>query len=170
VTREVKSMSRSDLDTVDEPILRQIQPRPFGWNAVDSDHITIAYDHPSETLLMHLFERRRPTVSVPVERYLYALVDLESEQVVGILIEGFLAQAVKEHSDEISILDHAELRGIAPFEVQALQRELLGSWQTLPGSATAIRALDASRDKNQPVMRLLEAEKARWGLLDTTAA
>lgn len=159
-----------DLDTVDEPVLRLIRPRPFRWEDVGLDQIAISYDRPSDTLLVHLFGRSLPSVSVPVERYLYALVDPESEQIIGIHIEGFLTQAVKEHSDEISILDHAELRGITPFEVRALQRELLGSWQPLPDRANAVRALDASRDKKQAVMLLLDAEKARWELLDTTAA
>ncbi|MDQ2651498.1 MAG: hypothetical protein M3Z20_00510 [Chloroflexota bacterium] len=169
VTREAKSTSRSDLDTVDEPDLRQIQPRPIRWDDVDSAHIAISYDRTSDTLLIHLFGRRQPSVSMPIEGHLYALVDPESERIVGIHIERFLAQAVKEHPAEIAILDHAELRGITPIEVRGLQRETLGSWQPLPGSASAVRVLEASRDKKQAVTRLLDAEKARWGLLDTTA-
>lgn len=142
-------MKSVDLDPVDEPLLCRMEPRPFLWDDVDSAQIAIAYDRLSDTLLIHLFGRRRPSVSVPADRYLYALVDPESEQIIGIHIEGFLAQAVKEHPDEISALDHAELRGITPFEVRALQRELLGSWQPLPDRANAVRALDGSRERSR---------------------
>ncbi|MCA9879078.1 MAG: hypothetical protein KC442_14905 [Thermomicrobiales bacterium] len=124
-------MNPADLDTVDEPVLRQIQPRPFRWDDVDPGKIAIAYDRPSDTLLIHLFGRGRPAVSVLVDRYLYALADPESDQIVGIHIEGFLAQAVKEHPQEIAVLDHAKLRGITPVEVWGLQRDILGSWPPL---------------------------------------
>lgn len=118
-------MNSADLDSVDEPILRKIRPRPFCWDDIDPDSIVISYDRPSDTLLIHLFGRGRPSVSVTIDRYFYALVDPETEHTLGIHIEGFLAQAVKEHPVEISLLDHAELRGITPIEVRELQREIL---------------------------------------------
>lgn len=164
------TMDSLDLDTVDEPVLRQIQPRPFRWDDVDSAQIAISYDRPSDTLLIHLFGRRRPSVSVPVDRYLYVLVDPESAQVVGIHIEGFLAQAVSEHPSEIAILDYAELRGITPIEVRALQREFMDSWRPLPGHRNAVAPPTGMRDKLRAVALILDAEKLPWRPLGSSVA
>jgi len=165
------AVSRTDdMQSVDEPVLRQIQPKPFRWDALDPAKIVISYDRSSDTLLIHLFGRGRPSISVPIERYLYAMVDPESEKIIGVHIEGFLAQAVPEHPGEIEILDHAELRGITPVEVRALQREVLGTWHPLPGRTRAVLAPDTPADKTRAVSLLLSAENARWGLPDTSAA
>lgn len=163
-------MNSADLDSVDGLILRQIQPRPFHWDDIDSAQIAISYDRASDTLLIHLFGRGRPTVSVPVDRYLYALVDPETEHTLGIHIEGFLAQAVKEHPDEIALLDHAELRGITPIEVRELQREVLGSWRSLPGHVNAVYAQETPPDKKGAVLLLLHAEYPKWRTLGKSAA
>lgn len=140
------------------------------WDGVDSDSIVIAFDRLSDTLLIHLFGRGQPSVSVPVDRDLYALVDTESKHIVGIHIEGFLAQAVKEHPDEILLLDHAELRGITPIEVRALQRDVLGSWQSLPGHINAVSAQETPPDKKGAVLLLLHTEHPKWRTLGTSAA
>lgn len=163
-------MKSTDKRASDDPSLRQIQPRPFLWEDVDSNRVAISYDCPSDTLLIHLFGRHQPSVSVPIARYLYALVDPESEQIVGVHVEGFLAQAVKEHPDELAILDHAELRGISPIEVRGLQREILGRWEPLPGKTRAVFAPEVSRDKKEAAMLLMEAENVRWGTRDMSAA
>lgn len=159
-----------ELETVDEPILRKVNLRPIQWDAITPAHIAIAYDRPSDTLLIHLFGRGRPAVSVPVDRYLYALVDLESERTVGLHIEGFLAQAVKEHPELIAILDHAELRGITPIEVRTLQRELLGSWSPLPERRDVVVAPQEVRDKVGAIMRLLAVVGADWMVSGRPAA
>lgn len=152
------AMKTSELETVDEPVLRALKPKPVYWETVDPRSIAISYDRPSDTLLIHLFGSGRPTVSVPIDRYPYALVDPATEHMLGIHIEGFLAQAVKEHPDEIAILDHAELRGITPIEVRELQREALGSWRSLPGHVNAVYAQETPPDTKVAVWQLLQAE------------
>jgi hypothetical protein len=164
------AMKTSELETVDEPVLRALKPRPVRWEAVDPRSIVISFDGPSDTLLIHLFGRGRPTVSVPIDRYLYALVDPETEHTLGIHIEGFLAQAVKEHPGEIALLDHAELRGITPIEVRELQREVLGSWRSLPGHMNAVYAQETPLDKKGAVLLLLHAEHPKWRTLGKSAA
>lgn len=163
-------MSPTSLDNSGEPVLRQFQPHSFRWADVDPDKIAISYDRPSDTLLIHQFGRGQPSVSVPIDRYLYALVDPETEHTLGIHIEGFLAQAVKEHPDEIALLDHAELRGITPIEVRVLQREVLGSWRSLPGHVNAVDAQETPPDRKGAVLLLLQAEHPKWRTLDTSAA
>lgn len=164
------AMKTSELETVDEPVLRPLKPKTVQWDAIDSTQIVISYDAPSDTLLIHLFGRGRPSVSVPVDRYLYALVDPETEHTLGIHIEGFLTQAVKEHPDEIVLLDHAELRGITPIEVRELQQKVLGSWRSLPGHTNAVYAQETPPDKKGAVLLLLQAEHTKWRTLGRLAA
>jgi hypothetical protein len=161
----------NELESVEEPVLRQFHPKPFHWDAVDPEKVVISYDRRSDTLLVHLFGRGRSSVSVHIDRYLYAMVDPESEEIIGVHIEGFLSQAVKEHPQEIVILDHAELRGITSIEVRALQREVLRSQRQQAQWLPAIRALSSSFDRSRAVALLLAAEeKERWGIPDTSAA
>src|SRR3712207_3966934 len=115
-----------EIESVAEPVLRHIDPKPFRWDAVDPNKAVLSYDRPSDTLLVHLAGRGRPSISVPVDRYLYVMVDPDTEEVIGIHIEGFLAQAVKEHPRQIDILDYGALRGITSGEVRALQTKTLG--------------------------------------------
>lgn len=107
---------------------------------------------------------------MPVDRYLYAIVDPETEHTLGIHIEGFLTQAVKEHPAEIVLLDHAELRGITPIEVRELQQKVLGSWRSLPGHTNAVYAQETPPDKKRAVLLLLQAEHPKWRTLGKSAA
>ncbi|MCA9863286.1 MAG: hypothetical protein KC432_09705 [Thermomicrobiales bacterium] len=107
---------------------------------------------------------------MPVDRYLYALVDPETEHTFGIHIEGFPAQAVEEHPGEIALLDHAERRGITPVEGRELLREILGSWQSLPDHANAAYAMETPPDRKGAVLPLLQAEHPKWRTLGTSAA
>jgi hypothetical protein len=104
--------ARHDIKRGDDPVLRGFHPKPVTWESVDPTRVLIRYDRPSDTLLMHLFGRDRNSVSVPIDRYLYVMVDPDTEETIGVHIEGFLAQAVKEHPRHIDLLDYAELRGL----------------------------------------------------------
>jgi hypothetical protein len=159
-----------ELESVAEPVLRQIHPKPFHWDAIDPEKITISYDRPSDTLLVHLFGRGRPSISVPIDRYLYVMVDPDTEDVIGIHIEGFLAQAVPEHPQQIAILDFAELRGMTPGEVRALQRERLGLRHLLAAEVRAALARRTPEDKTKAVSLLLGDETTRLGLHGIPAA
>lgn len=159
-----------ELESVEEPVLRQFRPKPFRWDEVDPETMAISYDRRSDTLLVHLFGRGRPSVSVPIRRYLYAMVDPDSEEIIGIHIEGFLSQAVKEHPQEIALLDYAELRGITPAEVRELQRSALGIWRPLIVQLRAALTSDSAIDKTKAVSLLLDAEDVRWSVPGIPAA
>lgn len=159
------AMSTSEeLESVEEPVLRQIEPQPFRWDAIDPEKVVISYDRKSDTLLVHLFGQGRPSISVPIERYLYAMVDPKSEQIIGVHIEGFLSQAVKEHPWEIMILDYAELRGITPIEVRVMQRKEASAWKKWNRSGHRLPS------KQDVVARMLAAEKMNWSIHGTSAA
>jgi hypothetical protein len=159
-----------ELESVEEPVLRQFRPKPLRWDEVDPETMVISYDRRSDTLLVHLFGRRRPSVSVPIRRYLYAMVDPDSEEIIGIHIEGFLSQAVREHPQEITLLDYAERRGITLAEVRELQRGALGIWRPLIVQLRAALASASAIDKMKAVSLLLDAEDVRWSLSGIPAA
>jgi hypothetical protein len=162
--------AHDELESVAEPVLRQIRPKRFHWDAVDPDKVIIRYDRPSDTLLVHLFGRGRPSISVPVDRYLYVMVDPDTESIIGIHIEGFLAQAVKEHPRQIEILDYAELSGMTVGEVRTQQREILGSWRQLAALLREALTRTAPHNKARLISLLLGAESERWGLPGKQAA
>lgn len=162
--------TQDEIESVAEPVLRQIHPKPLSWDTVDLEKVVIRYDRPSDTLLVHLFGRGRSSISVPIDRYLYVMVDPDTEEIIGIHIEGFLTQAVKEHPRNIDILDYAELRGMTPGEVRALQRETLGIRHQLAALLRSALTRTVPNDKAQAVSLLFETDPERWRLLGIPAA
>ena len=109
------------VDPAEEFVPGQIEPKPFHREDIDPAGIVVSFDRRSDTLLIHLFGRGLETISVPVGNHLYALVTPDTETTVGFQIEGFLAQAVRDDPESVTLLDYAELRGITPADVRELQ-------------------------------------------------
>lgn len=105
------------------------------WDQIDTSRIAVTYDRLSDTLLVHLYGRHVPSVSVPLEMYDYALVSFDGWEVNGVQIEGFLSHAIRDEPNLIKMLDVAELRGITPAEVWDIRSAVV---QTLPNSADAV--------------------------------
>jgi hypothetical protein len=137
----------------------QTDPKPVDLADLDPARIQISFDRRSDTLLIHLFGRDRDTISVPVAKYLYVLVDPETEQVIGVHIEGFLAQAVKDVPAAIALLDFAELRGISPAEVRALSAD-----QPLRTTDSPTMCQTIQERRRDAVISFIAAEQARWNL------
>jgi hypothetical protein len=142
---------------------KKVDFKPLDLRSVNPSWIEISFDRRSDTLLIHLFGRDRDSISVPIAKYLYLLVDPETEQVIGLHIEGFLAQAVKDVPAAIALLDFAELRGITPAEVR-----LLG---TQPGGELPLLTMDPSsmlqtiqERRRDAIVSFIAAEQARWNL------
>jgi hypothetical protein len=152
------------IDPMEEFVPRQIDPKPFRREDIDPAKIVVSYDRRSDTLLIHLFGRGRDTISVPVAKYLYAMVAPDTETILGFHIEGFLAQAVKDTPEAITLLDHAELRGITPAEVRALQRTTLGVRHQLVARLRTLLAKSAQAQRTQTVAAFIDAERSRWDL------
>ncbi|MBA2277960.1 MAG: hypothetical protein H0W06_09390 [Chloroflexia bacterium] len=124
---------------------RTFQPRWPKLSELDADRLVLDFDHESDTLLLHFYDEIRPSISVPLDDHYLALVDPVTEEVVGIQMEGFLAQVAFELP---SVLDLADVIGLSPDERQRLQagltprhrkRALLESLfgHVAPGSDTA---------------------------------
>lgn len=101
------------------------------WPALDrvlAEHqYTLAYDGVSDTLFFDFYGPGRPAVSVEIERgdhdYLFQRVDVETEEVVGIQIEDFLAYAVVLDPTWLDLLDIAELNGIDRDQIDKIKRQ-----------------------------------------------
>jgi hypothetical protein len=152
------------IDPLEEFVPRQIDPKPFRRQDIDPAKIAVSYDRRSDTLLIHLFGRGHNTVSVPVAKYLYVMVTPDTETIVGFHIEGFLTQAVKDTPEAISLLDYAELRGITPAEVRALQRNTLGMRQQLSARVRMALKRSVQEQKTRAVAAFIDAERSRWDL------
>lgn len=152
------------IDPMEEFVPRQIDPKPFRWEDIDPAKVVVSYDRRSDTLLIHLFGRGHDTISVPVAKYLYVMVTPDTETIVGFHIEGFLAQAVKDIPEALTLLDFAELRGITPAEVRALQRTTLGLRHQLVAGLRAALAKSVQEQRTQAVAAFIDAERSRWDL------
>jgi hypothetical protein len=124
----------------------------------------VSYDRRSDTLLIHLFGRGRDTISVPVAKYLYVMVAPDTETIVGFHIEGFLAQAVKDTPEAITLLDYAELRGTTPADVRALQRTTLGVRNRILGYFRGLMTKSVQAQRTRAVAAFIDAERSRWDL------
>jgi len=94
--------------------------------ALDMDRIVWSYRRDSDTLLVDLYGRGRPALSVPLDigerDYLFVRVDVKTDEVVGLQIEDFLDYAVVRHPELVDALTFAELDGIDEADVDSLRR------------------------------------------------
>jgi hypothetical protein len=91
---------------------------------LDPTKVIFSYDHDSDTLVIHLTGRGRPGVSLPVAQGWMLRLDRETDELIGIQIEGVLARAARVHPKLLGVLDLAELRGITPDEIDRVRREV----------------------------------------------
>jgi hypothetical protein len=91
----------------------------------ESGTILAAYDRASDTLMLHFRGQPRPAVSIPIESRedgVYVRLDRETNQVVGLQIEGFIADFIDRFPELADLLKHAHLRGIDRDEAVAIAR------------------------------------------------
>jgi hypothetical protein len=157
-------ITTDQIDPMQEFVPHQIDPKPFRREDIDPTKIVVSYDRRSDTLLIHLFGRGRDTISVPVAKYLYLMVTPDTETIVGFHIQGFLAQAVKDTPEAVTLLDYAELRGITPAEVRALQRRTLGLKHQFVADFRAVLAKSVQAQRTRAVAAFINAERSRWDL------
>lgn len=117
-------------------------PRPdhAKLRALDLSRVVISYDRVSDTLMIHLYGRGRPAVSVPSPKplardFVFLRFDPESDELVGIQIEDFLRVYVVDHPRAIDLLDQADLRGITHEEIARI-RLRIGADERLQSAAT----------------------------------
>jgi hypothetical protein len=85
--------------------------------------VTYSYDAPSDTLMVHFFGIPRAATSVLIDDpfdSVYIRVDPESDEAVGLQIEGFAIDFVYRHPEMAETLLIADLRGITREEAAAI--------------------------------------------------
>jgi hypothetical protein len=153
-----------DIDAMESFVPREIEPKPFRPEDIDPARVVVSFDRQSGTLIIHLFGRDRETISVPVANYLSVLVDADTEMVIGLHIEGFLAQAAKDIPEVVNLLDYAELRGITPAEVRELQRDTLSTRQQPLAHSRDAASKSVQDRRRQAISALIDAGRTRWNL------
>jgi len=151
------------IDPAEEPTIRRFRPKPTEASKVDPTKVVVSYDRPSDTLMIHLFGRQRDSVSVQAARNIYVLADPDTEEVVGVHVEGFLARMVRDAPEAIDILEHAELRGITPMEVRSLRSEALGRRQRLAAWLRSAHVRAPQERKRRALFSFLDPERSGLG-------
>ncbi len=103
-------------------------PRPnlAEVRALNPADVVVAYDRPSDTLVVHFYGRGRAGINVPSPReldrdFVYLRFDPDSDQVIGFEIEDCLALFASQRPEVWSLVEVAELRGITPEEITRLR-------------------------------------------------
>jgi hypothetical protein len=110
---------------MDQPSIRQaLSLLTHAKTAVDPEQVVVSYDHDSDTLMVHLFGRGVPAVSVLVNDELMVRWDRANERVVGFQIEHFLSRMAPQHPELLDLLDIAELHGIAVEDIGRIRRDI----------------------------------------------
>lgn len=119
------------INVYEEPEIETFNPTPPDLDAVDFSKVVVSYDRDSDTFIVQLFGRGRDTVSVGGPKFLYALVDPDTNECVGFHVEHFLAHHVRLCPRLLDMLEDADLRGISRDEVRALRHRLMSPRQRL---------------------------------------
>lgn len=91
---------------------------------IDPAKVVVSYDRDSDTLMVHLYGRGFPAVSIYRGDGWYMRWNREQGRVIGLQLEGFLAQAVWREPDLLDALDVADLRGITLEEIARVRCEV----------------------------------------------
>lgn len=87
---------------------------------IDPDRLALTYNPRSDTLLIHLYGKGRPAVTVEAkDGYLAARVDAETEEVIGFQIDAYLTRAVYEYPPLLEIASSAGIEGSRIEEIRA---------------------------------------------------
>jgi hypothetical protein len=119
---------------------RRPMPDQETLSGVDWHRVVISYDRASDTLMVHLYGRGRPAVSVPipgpVERdVVFLRIDPETDELVGVQIEDFLNLYARDNPDALNLLEGpVDLRGITPADLARIRASI---GRPTRGAATA---------------------------------
>lgn len=81
------------------------------WPDTGSDGIALAYDSPTDTLFADLFGRPLPAVTEPLDGSSGAVslrIQWDGNDVVGLMVEGYVKRAVKMHPTWLALAPFAE--------------------------------------------------------------
>ena len=111
--------------------------------AQDPEKAIISYDYDSDELMIRFGGSNRPGVGRLLGEGWLLRLDRETDEPIGLQIEGFLARTAPRHPHLLSLLDLADLRGIT-IEALALERRRI-----------------VSEDRDRVIQEAIEAIPAR---------
>ena len=116
-----------------EPDIQTFEPKWPDAAAVGRT-ARFVYDRLADSLYIDFYGPARPAASIAYDQgdhdYLFMRVDPTTEEVVGLIIEHFLAYAVRKTPMYLGALDLASLHGMTRDEVVQIQREM--GWTATP--------------------------------------
>lgn len=104
-----------------EQVTFNYTPQMPSRDEIDIDQVVFEYDEDDDELLVHLFGKPLPAISVVIGPYEYFRIDPETEQIVGFYVEHFLARAVFE---DPALLSMASLAGVGESKLEKIRRQL----------------------------------------------
>ena len=126
ITTDSQSTSVEPINPDADPNVEDVQVVIPDVRGVDLRHVVFNYDRDSDTLLLYLFGKERPAVAAGGSDYVYALIDPDSEEFLGVQVEDFLSRAVKDRPNLIDVLDVAQLQGMTIADVRQARQQALG--------------------------------------------
>lgn len=93
---------------------------------IDLHRSVFNYDRDSDILLFYLYGKERPAVAAGGSSNVYALIDPDSEEFLGVQVENFLTRAVKDRPRLLDVLDVAELQGMTHADVHRARQGVHG--------------------------------------------
>lgn len=126
ITPDAKSESVSQLDSTEEAKIRQFDLRMPDFFTFSQAQAELIYDRPSDIMLILPYGRDRASfVHYVVDDYA-VLVDVDTEEVIGVQIEDFLHSAVNAEPSLVELLTFADLLGMTVEDVRRERHRALG--------------------------------------------
>ena len=115
--------------THDEPDIMELHPKwPDVADVLTKQQYTAVYDGVSDTFYFDFYGPGRAAVNVEIDKgdhdYMFQRVDVETQEVVGLQIDDFLAYAVSQDPYFLDVLAFAELHHVTPDQAVAIRRAL----------------------------------------------
>ncbi|MDQ3412116.1 MAG: hypothetical protein M3509_08340 [Chloroflexota bacterium] len=126
LTPDAKLESVSEIDLTEEAKIRQFDPRMPAFFAFGQVQAELIYDRPCDTMLILPHGRERAAFVFYVVDDYAVLVDVDTEEVIGIQIENFLYSAVNVVPSLVERLTFAGLLGMTVEDVRRERHRALG--------------------------------------------
>jgi hypothetical protein len=133
---DVPAWRSTEMLTIETRVLKPHWPANI---APEPGDLVVVYDRDRDILLVDVFGLRREGTGYPVSREVAVRFDLETQEIVGYLLLGFLASVVLRAPHLTSLLRIAEFRAIGSEELGGLVPPDV----SLPGPETEREAAEA---------------------------
>jgi hypothetical protein len=97
--------------------------------AQDPKTAVISYDYDSDELMIRFGGSNRPGVGRLLGEGWLLRLDRETDEPIGLQIEGFLSRTAPHHPHLLSLLDLADLRGISVEALAIERRQIVGAYR-----------------------------------------